>query len=198
MRLFTTFLALTALLYLGSASAAEPEDKIGEIRALYQRVAGYESAHESERPPWVTMQFDTVLPGTGPQTTRLTFVLEEYRADEDQVYAENFVRKVSASWNFAARSNASEYLFGGRDGELVFHFCTDGEQEVRTYFDGGKPNRILRKSAPTAEVTMDTVTKDDGFSAEELSEVTRVQKRAAQHLEAYRQMDVAMTGEHGS
>lgn len=199
MRATITVVSLTLSALLATpAAAGQPEDSIAAIRALYQEVGALERAPEGERTNVVTMQLETVQPGTGPQTTTLSYVLGEHRASDEQIYADYYVRKVGASWNIAARSFAAEYLFSGTEPELVFHFATDGETEVRTYFADGQLIRILRKPAPGGPMEIDPVTKDEGFSEHERAEAARIQERAAAHLATFRAMEGAMTREHGS
>ena len=191
-------LTLTLLLSATPAAAGDHADAIAKIRALYAEVGQGDVGPDGERLNVITTQLDTIQPATGAQTTKLTFILGEHRESEEQVYADLYLRKVVASWNFAARAFTSEYLYAGRDGELVFHFASDGETEVRTYFAGGELIRVLRKPAPGGPMEIDPVTKDAGFDDHDRAEAAKIQERGKRHHETYRQLSKSMDGELGS
>jgi hypothetical protein len=191
--------ALLLSLIAATATASEPShaEQIAAIRALYAEVRALEQAEYDGRPT-VTMVLEQVMPATGPQTVRLSYLLGERRTHDEQVYADLYVRKVSASWNFAARPFSAEYLFASAGEELVFHFSTDGQEEVRSYFHGGELVRLLRKRGPEVASAGATEQKDGGFTAEELTAAGRIQAYAASLLEAYRATRRAVDGQVGS
>ena len=193
MRLIPSVLLIALLAAPALAGESSHSQQIAAIRALYGELAELE-ALEFDGPPTATMELQQVVPATGPQTVKLAFTLGEHRADEEQIHADLYVRKVTASWNFAAQQYTGEYLFSGLEPELVFHFSTDGVEELRLYFHEGELIRLLRKTAgqPGSQ------SKDSGFTAEELGAAGLVQKRAARLLEAYQSTRQAADGQLGS
>jgi len=173
-------------------------EQIDAIRALYREVGTLERAPEGEGPPVLRMEQEQVLPGTGPQTTRLSFVLGEHRVSEEQVYADLYVRKVTASWNFAARGFSAEYLFAVVDEQLVFHFLSDGERELRIWFHEGQAIRTLRKPVAGSEAGGQPEQKEGGYSEEEQAAITAAQARAASLLELYGSSSKAIDGQHAA
>ncbi len=131
----------------GSPALAAPtvDEQISAIRKQYEAAGELQSDPEH---PKGEASLSVVLPGSGPQTTKLQFVYAEHRRDEDQTYPDYVLRKVLSSHNVAAGSYEAEFLYDGAKPQLVFVFAQGPELAQRVYWAQGKPIRL--KTSPSA------------------------------------------------
>ena len=170
---------------------------VAEIRALYGQVGlaeGGDGACFGKPCLEAETTFNRMMPGTGPQITRVHFFYAEHLPDEEQIYGEAYLQKAVVRHNIAAQEYYTEYLFAGVDPKLVFHFQSDPTTERRTWFADGKPIRIdVRPKGDAAS----KVVRDTSLSAAELAHGRSTIERAGGILALFAGLVGTADGEMG-
>jgi hypothetical protein len=188
-------LPLLALPALAGDGQSPVDAAVAEIRALYGEV-GQGGGEECFGAPCLEAEttFARMLPGTGPQITRVRFQYAEHLDHEELIYGTPYLRKAVVRYNVAAQEYYAEYLFAGREPKLVFHFQSDPTTERRTWFADGE---ALRVDVRTKGDAASKVVRDDGFTAAEQGHFQSTIVRATELLALFGRLVGTADGEMG-
>ncbi len=193
-------IAVLAALAVSAAVFAKDDPRIERIRSLYQEARTIETAEAYH--PVHTAEFNTIMPATGNQTTKVTFLFTSTQAyPERDPYAMSYrLHKVNVKYNVAANSGyLVEYLYDEKERPVFYYSKEEREyyaannrmisatNERRYYFNGG----VLI----TAIVN---VTDEDGktskytaaasFRQDDLAKSRTALSNAEEYLKFFRQM----------
>ena len=121
---------------------AQTRSAVDGIQATISRIdLAIQDGNDSEQPRFHSIELNSMLPGSGPQTTSIRMYYSEYQISPDSWELMQSLIKVVVRGNISAVQFLKEFYF--QDGRLLFHAATPDTStvcgSVRLYVDRSMP-----------------------------------------------------------